>query len=76
MAVKDMTKGVIDSLSDEATMEDIIDARYIRAKFEYGEQEIREGKGIPHEQAKEGFRRRAGEHGRHVHNEAQQPSTK
>jgi len=34
-------------------MEDIIDALYIRAKFEYGEQEIRDGKGVPHEQAKE-----------------------
>ena len=53
MVVKDIARGVIDNMPDEATMEDIIDALYIRAKFERGEQEIREGKGIPHEQAKE-----------------------
>ncbi|NIR53089.1 hypothetical protein GWO43_22555 [candidate division KSB1 bacterium] len=53
MVVKDMARSVIDSLPDEATMEEIIDALYIRTKFEHGEQEIRDGKGIPHEQAKE-----------------------
>ncbi len=52
MVVKDIARGVIDTLPDEVTMEDIIDALYIRAKFERGEREIREGKGIPHEQAK------------------------
>ena len=51
MAVKDIAKRVIDALPDDATMDDIIHALYIRAKCERGE--IREGKGIPHEQAKQ-----------------------
>lgn len=53
MAVKDIAKRVIDALPDDATMDDIIHALYIRAKCERGENQIREGKGIPHEQAKQ-----------------------
>lgn len=53
MAVKDIAKQVIDTLPDEATMDDIIHALYIKTKFERGEQEIREGKGVPHEVAKQ-----------------------
>ena len=52
MAVKDIAKQVIDALPDEATMDDIIHALYVKTKFECGEREIREGKGIPHEAAK------------------------
>jgi hypothetical protein len=52
MAVKDVAKKVIDTLPDEATMDDIIHALYISAKFGHGEREIREGKGISHEEAK------------------------
>ncbi len=53
MAVKDTAKQVIDILPDEATMDDIIHALYVNAKFERGEREIREGKGVPHEEAKQ-----------------------
>ena len=53
MAVKDTAKQVIDILPQEATMDDIIHALYINAKFEHGEREIREGKGISHEEAKQ-----------------------
>ena len=53
MAVKDIAKQVIDALPDEATMDDIMHALYINAKFEHGEREIREGKGISHEEAKQ-----------------------
>ncbi len=53
MAVKDIAKHVIDTLPDEITMDDIIHALYIHAKFDHGEREIREGKGIPHEEAKQ-----------------------
>ncbi len=52
MSVKDIAKQVIDTLPDEATMDDIIHALYVKAKFEHGEQEIRSGKGISHEEAK------------------------
>jgi hypothetical protein len=53
MEVKDIAKQVIDTLPDEATMDDIIHALYVRTKFEHGEHEIREGKGISHDEAKQ-----------------------
>ena len=52
MAEKEIARQVIDSLPDDATMDDIMHALYVRAKFEKGEREIREGKGIPHDEAK------------------------
>ncbi|HKZ34769.1 MAG TPA: hypothetical protein VJ179_02820 [Patescibacteria group bacterium] len=52
MTVKDVVRQVIDTLPDEATIDDVIHALYINAKFNHGEREIREGKGIPHEEAK------------------------
>jgi len=53
MAVKDEAKQVIDALPDDASMDDIIHALYVRAKFEHGERQIREARGIPHDAAKE-----------------------
>jgi hypothetical protein len=53
MTVKDIAKHVIDTLPDEASMDDIMHALYIKIKFERGEYEIREGKGISHEEAKQ-----------------------
>ncbi len=52
MTVKDIAKHVIDTLPKKASMDDIMHALYINAKFNHGEQEIREGKGILHEEAK------------------------
>jgi len=52
MAVKDDAKNVIDALPDKASLDDIIHALYIRAKFERGEREIRKGRGIPHKTAR------------------------
>jgi hypothetical protein len=52
MAEKDIAKQVIDTLPVNATLDDIIHALYIRAKFSRGEQEIRDGKGIPHDEVK------------------------
>jgi hypothetical protein len=52
MLTKETAKRVIDSLPDDATMDDIIHALYINVKFSRGEREIREGKGIAHEEAK------------------------
>lgn len=53
MAVKDVAREVIDGLPDDVTLDEIIHALYVRAKFERGEQEIREGQGVPHEEARE-----------------------
>ena len=52
MAEKDIAKQVIDTLPDEATLDDIIHALYVRTKFGRGEQEIRDGRGIPQDEAK------------------------
>jgi predicted rRNA methylase YqxC with S4 and FtsJ domains len=60
MTVKEMAKQVIESLPEEATLDDIIHALYIKAKFERGEQEIRQGGGVPDEQARQRFRKWAG----------------
>jgi len=52
MAVKDVAKHLIDALPEQVTMDDIMHALYVKAKFEHGEKEIQEGKGISHEDAK------------------------
>ncbi len=52
MIAKEKVKEVIDKLPDDATLDDIIHALYIQAKFEHGDREIEEGKGIPHEEVK------------------------
>jgi hypothetical protein len=53
MPVKDVAKRVIESLPEEATMDEIIHALYVSAKFEHGEREIREGKGVSDKAARE-----------------------
>lgn len=57
MAAKDVAKRVIDALPDGASMDDIVHALYVHAKFQRGEQEIRHGGGIPHHKAKQGLRK-------------------
>jgi hypothetical protein len=52
MLTKETAKQVIDSLPEDATMDDIIHALYINIKFARGEREIRQGRGIAHEEAK------------------------
>lgn len=56
MLTKDTAKQVIDSLPDDATMDDIIHALYVNVRFSREEEEIRQGKGIAHEEAKMGLR--------------------
>ena len=53
MPVKDVAKRVIESLPEEVTMDEIIHALYVNAKFEHGEREIRAGKGVSDKAAKE-----------------------
>ncbi|OGX39004.1 MAG: hypothetical protein A3D87_01995 [Omnitrophica WOR_2 bacterium RIFCSPHIGHO2_02_FULL_50_17] len=57
MTVKDIARNVINSLSSKATMDDIIHALYVHAKFQHGEQEIKQKKGIAHEDAKKRLRK-------------------
>jgi hypothetical protein len=57
MQVKEIAKQVIDALPDESSLDDIIHALYVRAKFEHGENQIRRGKGIPHDKAKQSFQK-------------------
>ena len=52
MLTKETAKQVIDSLPDGATADDIIHALYINIKFARGEEEIREGNGVTHDEAK------------------------
>lgn len=52
MPSKDTAKQIIDTLPNTATMDDIMQALYVSMKFEQGEREICEGKGIPHNEAK------------------------
>jgi len=51
--MKDVALHVIETLPKEATMDDIMHALYIKTKFDHGEKEIQEGKGISHEEARE-----------------------
>ena len=57
MTVKDIARNVIDSLPPKATIDDIIHALYVHAKFQHGEQEIKQSKGISHEDAKKRLRK-------------------
>ena len=52
MAMKELARRVIDTLSEDATLDEIMHALYVSAKFRHGEEEIRQGKGIEHEEAK------------------------
>ena len=50
--VKKEVISLVRRLPDDASLDDIMHALYIRAKIERAEREIREGKGIPHEEAR------------------------
>ncbi len=52
MTTKEIAKNTIDKLPNEVNFEDIINAIYIQAKFEYGFSEINNGNGIPNDEAK------------------------
>ena len=57
MTVKDIALNVINSLPLKATIDDIIHALYVHAKFQHGEREIRQKKGIAHEDARKRLRK-------------------
>ena len=53
MTTKAMALDTIKKLPDTADFDDIMYALYVKAKFEKGETQIKAGRGIPHEQAKQ-----------------------
>ena len=57
MTVKNIARDVINALPSRATMDDIRHALYIKAKFQHGEREVKDKKGIPHEEAKKRLRK-------------------
>jgi predicted transcriptional regulator len=52
MTTREIAKGVIEALPEDASMDDIMRALYIRAKLERAERSIEEGQGVPHDEAK------------------------
>ncbi len=57
MTVKDIAINVINSLPPKATIDDVIHALYVHAKFQHGEREIRQKKGISHADARKRLRK-------------------
>lgn len=53
MIIKELAKQTFVRLPIDSSYDDIIHALYINAKFEKGLQEIKDGKGIEHREAKE-----------------------
>ncbi len=51
MTTKEIARKVIEQMPAKASMDDIIHALYIRAKFDRGVKEIASGHGVPHEKA-------------------------
>jgi len=52
MGTKDVARRIIEELPEGASMDEIIHALYVTAKFDHGESEIRSGAGVPHAEAK------------------------
>jgi predicted transcriptional regulator len=52
MTTREIARSVIEALPEDASMDDIMRALYIRAKIERAERSIDEGRGVTHEEAK------------------------
>ena len=52
MTTKEKAKEIIDGLPAEASIDEIMQALYVHAKFQRGEDQITQGKGVPHEEAR------------------------
>lgn len=57
MTVKEIAKNVISALPKNSTMDDVIHALYVHAKFQHGENEIKQKKGITQDEAKRRLRK-------------------
>jgi hypothetical protein len=57
MTTREIAKNVIDSLPEDASMDDIMRALYVRMKLERAERSIQQGRGIPHAKVKQRLRK-------------------
>ena len=51
MTAKDTARNIIDTLPENADLDEIMQALYISAKFSRGEDQIKAGNGLSHEDA-------------------------
>ena len=56
-SIKKKVIDVIDNLPEDATYNDIFEAIFFQQKVENGIQQIKEGKGISHEEVRERFKK-------------------
>ncbi len=56
-SVKEAAKQAIDDLPDDASIDDIMYTLYIQTKCERADRKIDDGRGIPHEEAKQRIRK-------------------
>lgn len=52
MNTKETVKRIVDILPDDTTIDDVIHALYVKTKFDNGLNEILDGCGISHQEAK------------------------
>ena len=53
MTTREIARSVIEALPEDASMDDIMRALYIRAKIERAERSIEEGRGVPQAEVKQ-----------------------
>ena len=53
MTTKEIVRSVIEALPEDVSIDDIMQALYIRAKLERAERSIERGRGIPHAEARQ-----------------------
>jgi hypothetical protein len=58
MQAKETVRALLDRLSDECTLQDVLYHLYVLSEVEQGRRELDEGCGIPHEQVAQELRRK------------------
>ncbi len=65
MTTREIAKSVIDALPEDASLDDIMRALYVRLKLEGAERSIEEGKGVMHDQAKQRLQKQPNDESTH-----------
>ena len=58
MQANETVRALLDRLSDECTLEDVLYHLYVLSEVERGRRELEEGRGISHEQVAQELRRK------------------
>ncbi len=58
MQAKETVRALLDRLSDDCTLQDVLYHLYVLSEVEQGGQELEEGRGIPHDQVARELRRK------------------